>query len=343
MFGASGRKLIKALYFLMKLLFTIHLLAGLLILQFKTLAQFAPPVGQPGTTAIYKDSSTIVAWASSCTIFRGLQDVSMPSNGYANVGDTSSAIGAAGMNGVISLGDGGSAILRFATPVLDGTGPDFAVFENGFDNTFLELAFVEVSSDGVNFFKFPAISNTDTLIQTGSFGSTDAAKINNLAGKYRAQYGTPFDLSDIQNNLLLDKQFITHVKVTDVVGCIQNQYCTRDANMNKINDPWPTSFGSGGFDLDAVGVIHQQPVGVKELEMPLVNIFPNPVLDELHINSISNYSYTFYISDLFGRLVLSSGKCSNWSVVNFADFAKGVYQLTVVSGDQKQQLKLIKN
>ncbi len=70
----------------------------------------------------------------------------------------------------------------------------------------------------------------------------------------------------------------------DVVGCIQNQYCTRDVNGNKINDPWPTEFGSGGFDLDAVGVIHQKAVGVDELELQAVSVYPNPVIDKLVVS-----------------------------------------------------------
>lgn len=200
---------------------------------------------------MYKDSSAFVAWANKCNVVRGFQDISNQSLGYTNVGDSSLAIGPAGTNGVVSLGDGGVAILEFSSPIMDGNGPDFAVFRNGFDNLFLELAFVEVSSDGIHFFRFPAISNTDTTIQTDGFGLTDASKLHNLAGKYRAEYGTPFDLSDLTNDALLNKEAITHVKVIDVVGSIQNQYCSRDANNHKINDPWPTGWGNGGFDLDA--------------------------------------------------------------------------------------------
>ena len=36
------------------------------------------------------------------------------------------------------VGDGGSAILTFDTPIANGPGFDFAVFENGFSDTFLE-------------------------------------------------------------------------------------------------------------------------------------------------------------------------------------------------------------
>jgi hypothetical protein len=51
-------------------------------------------------------------------------------------------------------------------------GYDFAIFENGFPfgsgSFYLELAFVEVSSDGKHFVRFNAISNTDTTQQIDS-------------------------------------------------------------------------------------------------------------------------------------------------------------------------------
>lgn len=322
----------------MKLIF----FSCLLLFVVNAKAQFAPPAGQPGTTAIFMDSSVFVSWATSCTVTRGLQDISNSSIGYADVGDSSFAIGLADVGGIVSLGDGGSAVLGFSSPIIDGPGPDFAVFENSFDDTFLELAFVEVSSNGINFFRFPATSLTDTSTQTWSFGLTDATKINNLAGKYRGGFGTPFDLADIPDHLLLNKQAITHVKVIDVVGSIENQYCTRDVYQNKINDPWPTGFGSGGFDLDAVGVIHQQPVSVKEMEKTLVNIFPNPVHSKLHIQNNSGAHYSFYISTIIGEVIYVSEKQSNLSVVDLSDLSPGIYLVHVSDGNKNLQIRFVK-
>lgn len=325
----------------MKSNFIVTVCVSLLFCNTSIKAQFAPPVGQEGTTAMYKDSSAFVAWANTCNVLRGFQDISNQSIGYANVGDSSLAIGQAGSNGVVSLGDGGVAILEFSRPIVDGNGPDFAVFENGFDNLFLELAFVEVSSDGIHFFRFPAISNTDTTTQTDGFGLTDASKLHNLAGKYRAEYGTPFDLSDLTNDALLNKQAITHVKVIDVVGSIQNQYCSRDANNHKINDPWPTGWGNGGFDLDAVGVIHQQAVGIDEMELWNVSIFPNPVIDILYINlSLSNYSVV--VINVMGNVVLKSENKSNVSVVELSSLNSGVYFLKIVADGKQKQIKFVK-
>lgn len=326
----------------MKHFFSVSMLFYLLFTSNQSWAQFAPPVGQIGTTAIYKDSSVFVAWANAGTVTRGLQDISSPINGYADVGDSSCAFGKAGTTGVVSLGDGGFAILQFNSPIVDGVGADFAVFENSFDGQFLELAFVEVRSDGVNYFRFPATSNTDTTIQTWSFGLTDATLINNLAGKYSAEYGTPFDLADISDNILLDKQSITHVKIIDVVGCIQNQYCMRDANGQKINDPWPTSFGSGGFDLDAVGVIHQKTVGIKELELEQVSVYPNPVIDKLVVSLNLNSEFSVIVTSMVGEIILKEEQQLHTAVLNFNNVKSGIYFIDITSQGKHKQLKFVK-
>ncbi len=327
----------------MKQFFNVTSVIGLCFTSLISYSQFAPPAGQAGTTAMYKDSSAFVNWANAGRLVHGYQDISSPGMGYANVGDSASAFGVAGTTGVVSLGDGGICTLQFSAFIIDGVGPDLAVFENSFDDTFLELAFVEASSDGVNFFRFPATSNTDTTTQTNSFGPTDATKINNLAGKYRGQYGTPFDLADIPNNALLNKQAITHVRVIDVIGCIQDQYCSRDMNHHKVNDPWPTAFGSSGFDLDAVGVIHQQAVGVGELEMNPVTLFPNPATDVLNVCVATNENYTVSISDLFGENIQESLHQSGTSHIKLSELSNGVYILKITIGNKQKQIKFMKS
>jgi hypothetical protein len=227
-------------------------------------AQFAPAQNQPGTTAMHADSSAFVAWATGCVAEPGPMNITNPNGGNAGTGwPASNVIGyPEGTMGVTCLGDGGMATVTFASPICNREGPDFAVFENGFENAqtpgywFLELGFVEVSSDGENFFRFPAYSNTQTETQLGGMGCIDPSQIHNLASKYGAMYGTPFDLDEVPDDPLLDKEYITHVRIVDVVGCIDPEYATYDCQGHPVNDPWPTAFASGGMDLDAVGVIH---------------------------------------------------------------------------------------
>lgn len=269
-------------------------------------AQFPPPAGQPGTTAIAADSSAFVAWATGCTVQRGPQDISNPGLGVASVGDGTMATGAAGTNGVVSLGDGGTAVLTFAEPITNGPGWDFAVFENGFNDTFLELAFVEVSSDGVDYVRFPATSNTQTDTQIDGFGAVDATLIDNLAGKYRAGFGTPFDLEQLAGSPGLDVNAVTHVKIIDVVGCIQDAYATHDHLGQKVNDPWSTPFASSGFDLDAVGVIHELSVGVAEAGPSIAfDLFPNPATGSTRLTFLANPvdAAAITITDAQGRVV----------------------------------------
>lgn len=222
---------------------------------------FAPAAGQPGSTAIPFDHPGILGWATQVqALTRGPTDISDPLSDLASHGVEADTLGAADAMAdslpVLSLGDGGHVTLTFEKPLANGMGPDFAVFENGFADIFLELAFVEVSSNGTDFFRFPSISLTQSSTQIGSFGAVDPTNIHNLAGKYRRGFGTPFDLADLPANPGLSVGFITHVRIVDVVGSIQPEYRTVDSFGNPVNDPWPTNFETGGFDLDAVAVLN---------------------------------------------------------------------------------------
>jgi hypothetical protein len=295
-------------------------------------AQFHGAVGTIGTSAMYKDSSAFIGWASNCIVSRGYQNIALPSGGYATFGNDTNGTKKAGINPVVSLGDGGVAILTFTSPITNGLGYDFAVFENSFNDAFLELAFVEVSSDGLNYFRFPATSNTQTLTQIGPFDNTsDATKLNNLAGKYRANYGTPFDLQELSSQIGLDINAITHVKIIDVVGNINAPYATYDKNSNPINDPYPTAFGSGGFDLDAVGIINQLAVGLKEFELSSASIFlyPNPTTDVIHILTDKVQIKALVLTDINGKIIKETIEHK----INVTDLENGFYLLKIINTD----------
>ena len=281
---------------------------------------YAPAAGSPGSTAIHKDDGQFVAWATGIEVTRGYRDVGNPSLGLADVGTPENVLGIP-QGYIVSLGDKGEATVTFANPIFDGPGFDFAVFENG-GVGFLELAIVKVSSDGVHFFGFPTHSETQTTTQIGSFGSPEAHYLYNIAGKYAGTYGTPFDLNEIPNNPLLDKQNITHVKVIDVVGSIDPLYATFDSFNNPINDSYPTPFNSGGFDLQAVGVINEKVLSTEIFTSVQFAIYPNPVNDVFFTNFTENVSIKIY--DSTARLVkkmeavLSNG-------INVSDLPSGPY------------------
>ncbi len=316
---------------------------ALLITSIST-AQFAPAAGQIGSSAIYKDSSIIVNWAKSATITRGFQDISNTSLGETFIGDSSSVIGMADINNVISLGDGGSVICQFQYPIINGIGYDFAVFENSFQDDFLELAFVEVSSDGLYYNRFPAISFTDTTEQIGSFDLINPSKLNNLAGKYRGGYGVPFDLQELISDTNLNLNNITHVRVVDVVGSINNLYANYDSEQRKINDPWPTPFSSGGFDLDAIAVIHQDNssgIVFNSYKKNGISVFPNPASDYIQLNILQHNNRIIKIYTLEGSLVKEFSNAGNSYNISFLD--KGIYMLKIESGNEIENIKLVKN
>lgn len=287
--------------------------------------------GTPGTNAIKKDSACFVAWANNIELKRGFLSIAdtlftINNSNKVDFGLPQMALGPAEGDGssVVSLGDSGIAILTFPFLITDQTGADFAVFENSFSDNYMELAHVEVSSDGVHFFRFPSISVQPTNNQLTNFSYSDCRMVNNLAGKYRAGYGTPFDLADLTDHPFLNKQAITHVKLIDAVGSINSLYGTTDANGTLINDAFPTPFSSGGFDLDAVGVINGT-LGIENMEFSF-SVFPNPANDFLTITGIEHAFITFY--DLTGKLI-TEFQHENTTTINPTNWHKGLYTIKI--------------
>ena len=260
---------------------------------------FAPAAGQIGSTAIHKDSSVIVNWANGIVVSRGFLNSANPLLGNASFGLDNFGLGIAEADGitVVSLGDGGSAILTFPRPIRNETGPDFSVFENGFADNYMEFAHVEVSSDGINFVRFPSVSETPLLPQLDNFSYGDCRYVHNLAGKYRQGFGTPFDLQELENAPNLNVSFITHVRLIDVVGSTDPAFGTSDAFGNLINDSYPTEFPAGGFDLDAIAVLHELPLETAPelaVESLQLHVFPNPTRGEITIQSKSGGKISLY-------------------------------------------------
>ena len=300
-------------------------------------AQYAPQQGLAGSTAISASNGIFTEWASGCVLQRGYLYIDSPSLGYVSFGDSSLALGPADYS-VVSLGDSGVADLTFPALIYNGPGADFAVFENGFINpandsqAFLELAFVEVSSDGVHYVRFPAQSLTQTGTQIPASGVyMYANNINNLAGKYRSGYGTPFDLDELAGHPGLDVNHITHVRVVDVIGDIGN-HAAHDSSGRVINDPYPTKFATGGFDLDAVGVINHIPnAGINYMKGDLqVSVYPNPVsgIMSVEING-SAQVFSAQLTTTFGSVLQEISGQREKGQMDISLYPAGIYYLVV--------------
>jgi hypothetical protein len=319
-----------------------NIITGLLVSASALGQSYAPAAGMPGSTAVSNNSPQLVAWATGITVTRGPVNIADPEamaagSNFATAGEPDAALGR--VNGSsVSLGDGGEAILTFSTPITNGNGFDFVVFENGASD-YLELAFVEASSDGVHFFRFPAHSQTQTGTQLGTFGSPRPEYLNNLAGKYGGSYGTPFNISDLPDDALLDKSSITHIKVVDVTGSIDPAYASYDQYGNAVNDSFPTPFASCGFDLQGIGVIHQKTLGTAQNKLQALMVYPNPATDYITIATKDNYSITAYNTQ--GRIVLNKEN-SDVQRVNIAMLPLGFYLFVIRSGDTEATFRIVK-
>jgi hypothetical protein len=215
---------------------------------------YPPRPSAPGTTAISHDDPRFVGWATGVEHYRPGPGVvgaiwMMPSQALGPAGTDSTE--------VVVLGEAGTITLTFNPPITNEKGFDFVVFENSFtDDSFLELAFVEVSSDGNQFVRFDSAFR-DPITPCGNCSGT-ADQIGGLAGTYRLGFGTPFDLDALKNSPLvrsgaIDLNAISHVRIVDIVGDGK----TLDSFGREIIDPLVGS-PTAGFDLDAIGVLHQK-------------------------------------------------------------------------------------
>ncbi len=174
----------------------------------------------------------------------------------------------------------GTITLSFPGRIFDGPGPDFGVFENAIpgagNSVFAELAYVEVSTDGVHFARFEPVSLTDQPVW--ALGTIDATDVYNLAGKHAhghndnqqptaaPSWATPLDLSELAGHPLvaaglLSVDKIRYVRLVDIPGTGDFP----DSRGEAIYDPHPTA-GSGGFDLEAVGLLHLAAAGDLNLD-----------------------------------------------------------------------------
>lgn len=216
--------------------------------------------------AIPASDSRFVQWADyidpTRTAFAPRGSTSIDQNGgFNNLGDLTA-------EEIVNGASPGYLTVSFPTGIGNGSGADFAVFENGFlfgpagRGLFAEYAYVDVSTNGSDFARFPSVSlNIGPLSGSSPFASFDSTGIYNLAGKHAAGYGTPFDLQELSSDPLvaaglLDLNNIQYVRLFDIPG----NGAFQDSLGNPIYDNWLTT-GSGGFDFRlgvglGVGVIN---------------------------------------------------------------------------------------
>jgi hypothetical protein len=235
----------------------------------------------------------------------------------------------------------GQITLSFTQTIRDQNGYDFVVFENGFrarDNLyFCEFGYVEVSSDGTYFARFPSVDLTGALDPNQYNCYFDITQVYNLAGKHPNNYGTftgtPFDLSEITNEPnvvagLVDLNNISYVRIVDIPGsgnfydnahklidpCTWPNWGYYDVN-HPVYDAWPTK-GSDGFDLEAIGVLKPQEYSG---DINLDGIVDYGDLEIFADCWLSHFGQDNYLS----RCDLAKPKDLAVNFKDFAEFAKG--------------------
>ncbi|MEW5736765.1 MAG: choice-of-anchor U domain-containing protein [Thermodesulfobacteriota bacterium] len=280
----------------------------LLLLPAAALAgPYPPAAGQNGTTAVYMDDPSLAAWASAWVSYAPGPDVD------AQWKKPEEALGKAQGTAfdIVCLGRGGSITLEFGATFKNGPGADLFVFENSFSDNFLELAYVEVSSDGQTFVRFPSRSLIKNPVS--AYGTLNPTDVDGLAGKYRQGFGTPFDLQVLASRPevlsgALNLTRVRYIRLVDVVG----DGSSLDSVGQVIYDPYPTK-GSAGFDLDAVAVSHpnadaQAPANNPPEAPALLSPGPDAVVD--------GTAPTLTIGDFFDPDPGDTHLATEWELVN---------------------------
>jgi hypothetical protein len=274
----------------------------------QAIGPYAPEVGVEGTTAVSKDSTEFVAWAThykSPVAYGSEVDVmwQTPTKALGKAEGSTMEI--------VCLGNGGQITLFCKNGIRNGDGWDFAVFENAYSDYFLELAYVEVSSDGINFVRFPSDSLTAQPVPR--FGELYPDEIDGLAGKYRAGYGTPFDLDTLSNlpeSSVLDLSEIYFIRIVDITG---DGSC-KDSLGNPIYDPYPT-YQSAGFDLDALGVRYT----TDSLETDTIDL-------SLSISDDNSLQLSWTYSEFYHYTVMKADLGLEWLTLGTFDPANGLIE-----------------
>ncbi|MCX7877398.1 MAG: T9SS type A sorting domain-containing protein, partial [Ignavibacteria bacterium] len=203
-----------------------------------------------------------------------------------------------GPQNLLSLGTGGTIVLRFRRAIVNRPGPDFTVFENPFqygaDSTYVfsEVGIVGVSRNGVTFTEFHYRWDTIASGRYRYYNLAGATPVNGLAGPFN--WGSPWQGYSGGDSFDLDSLGIDSVYFVRI----------RDA-ANLVPD------GGVAFDLDAIAVINQALTDINNIstQLPVENYlkqnYPNPFNPETVIEfDLPVRSFVkLCVYDVLGRLI----------------------------------------
>ena len=138
------------------------------------------------------------------------------------------------------------------------------------------------------------------------------------------------------------------MKIIDVIGSIDSNFCNYDQYLNKINDPFPTPFPSSGFDLDAVGVINQGPVNIilESSENILENFRVINGMVIFDLKSVQKADFKAEIFDLSGKIIFQKNYKYNLEAtqnIDIQSYKNGIYLLNISTQSQSITQKFVLN
>ncbi len=198
---------------------------------------------------------------------------------------------------IVSLGRNGWVSVGFESPIINGIGADFTVFENAFQITgglgiFDEWLIVSISNDGENWFTFPY----DSLTGTGMAGRTptNGGNVNYLDATQSG--GDSFDIGELGLN---------------EVKYVRMQDATRFQSSDRLS-----------AELDAVIALHQLTTPIESSNIFNSNIYVSD--NQLFIQSEKSLQLRIYNAQ--GQEVESINYSPTLSFVfSLENWTKGLY------------------
>lgn len=194
-----------------------------------------------------------------------------------------------GSTDILSLGEGGSVTVGFGVTITDGPGVDFTVYENAivFGDVFAEVFFVEVSTNGTDFARFPTSyvgpqnPGDFTLMPIGTYDGFgghqpvltnifDAMPVDPLDPARSG--GESFDLSALANDPLVTggQVDLTEIHFVRLIDAPSGGLST-DTSGTPVWDSREAVGAANSADIDAIAVI--QHTGTVNANQPEIDLF----------------------------------------------------------------------
>ncbi|MDY8137250.1 M14 family zinc carboxypeptidase [Aquimarina sp. 2201CG5-10] len=96
------------------------------------------------------------------------------------------------------------------------------------------------------------------------------------------------------------------------------------------------------FDDLKINTIDNSVLGSEDFIIQNFNLYPNPVVNQLQIQSLLANDYTFIVSNLQGQQIISKTQTSGNQVLDLSSLNTGLYFLTIITEGNKNTFKIIK-